>query len=110
MKNPIECNIGWLPLANTNCFFKKNAVIIPAKKAKYTEVEKSNHRLKKIRDRKLTIAAIPPVNKNLKNSLESKNFIVHELSWLDFYQNQCFQIFLYPRDNNMKYLQPIIHQ
>ena len=75
MKNPIEYNMGCLPLAKTNSFFKKNAVIIPAMKAKNTEVEKSNHRLKKIRVIKLTIAAIPPANKNLKNSLESKNFM-----------------------------------
>ena len=68
--------MGFLPSVKTNCFFKKNAVTIPATKAKYTEVEKSNHKLKKIRDRKLTIAAIPPVNKNLKNSLESKYFMI----------------------------------
>lgn len=106
MKNPIECIMGCLPSVKTNCFFKKNAIIIPATKAKYTEVKKSNHKLKKIRNRKLTIAAIPPVNKYLKNSLESKYFIAHQLSLLAFCQNQYSLIYLYLQDNSKKYQQP----
>ena len=87
-------------------FLKKNAVTNPTAKAKYTEVEKSNHKLKKIRDRKLTIAAIPPAYKNLKNSLESKYFIAHQLSLLAFCQNQYSLIYLYLQDNSKKYQQP----
>ena len=45
---------------------------MPAKQANITEVEKLQYKLNNILEKKLTIAAIPPVTKNTRNCLEKK--------------------------------------